>query len=79
MIAVRKFLGACLENVNRNGCNLEAVVGGMAEVTKAMDQVGKTQAEQDIVVRSVANAAHAVKAVEKLVQKDYDDFLALTE
>ena len=45
MIAVRKFIGACLENVNRNGCNLEAVVGGMGEVNRTMDTIALSEQE----------------------------------
>lgn len=45
MIAVRKFIGACLENVNCNSNNLEAVVGGMGETNKAMSAIVKTESK----------------------------------
>ena len=39
MIAIRKFIGGCLENVTLNNNNLEAVVGGMNKIRQTMDAV----------------------------------------
>ena len=36
MIAIRKFIGGCLENCILNYANLEAVVGGLGEVNKSV-------------------------------------------
>lgn len=39
MIAIRKFVGGCLENVTLNNNNLEAVVGGMTTIHETMDAI----------------------------------------
>jgi len=65
MIAIRKFIGACLENVNCNSNNLEAVVGGMGDINMSNEAIIRAEGGLEKSARELQELETVVKVVHK--------------
>ena len=51
MIAIRKFIGGCLENVCYNYANLEAIVGGMGAINDSVRALHSREHDNEAQIR----------------------------
>lgn len=65
MIAIRKFVGGCLENVTLNNNNLEAVVGGMSTINHTMDAIVLREQDTEATYRQIHEIGNITKQAQK--------------
>ena len=53
MIAIRKFIGSCIENITTKSNNLEAIVGSMGNINSAMELVEARERDAEIFFRKI--------------------------
>ena len=69
MIAMRKFLGGCLDNVNLNKKNLESVVGAMSKIEGTAESCFQREKEAEAEQRQVLDLQAMVKGALKEIDE----------
>ena len=71
MIALRKFIGGCLENVGLNSNNLESIVGVMGKLDCSAQALVAHEHESEIQYRQILELESNVKTVRKDINNWY--------